>query len=148
MSRPSLGVRPLVFFLILFSARLVYADHATIVGGFDAGKYDQTASLLQQLKIEDPVRYGTFPYALLHAKALERTKDLNTAADIYRQQVAANPMIAEFALLPLARILVIQNKVDDAIAAYQSYLRHGTYSDYTAVALEAFDLCQDHAKSD
>ncbi|PWT92143.1 MAG: hypothetical protein C5B54_04015 [Acidobacteria bacterium] len=127
---------------ILFIAFRVFADPTQILAQYDAGNYKQAAQLLDSLKSQDPVQYGLLPYALLHAQALEQLNDNDGAAQIYRQ-LTVDPILSRFAWLPLIKILNGQSKTQDAIAAYQSYLRHTNYPDYSSIALQAMDYCLD-----
>jgi len=120
--------------------------HRTILQAMDNGNYPETIRLLNKLKLEYPMRYAQLPYALLHAHMLAFTNNFKEAYAAY-QNVVADPRLAPFALLPLARIAARQGVINTAAQHYQEYLSH-SYPEYNSVAREALDYCWQQKRAD
>ena len=120
--------------------------HTAILKEFDARKYPEAARLLNKMKIEEPERYASLPYGLLHARALLLSKNPREAFTIYEKS-SSDRRIAPFIRLPLARIAANQGVVNTAVHYYQQYLGHA-YPEYVSVAREALEYCWQLKKAD
>jgi len=143
----------ILIFLILFlgfanssSADPTFDLHKSILASLDTGNYDETIRLLNKLKQDDPTRYGQLPYALLHAHTLALANNFKDAYSVY-ESVVADPRLAPFVLLPLARIAAQQGVANTAAQHYQEYLSH-PYPEYNSVAREALDYCYQIKRAD
>lgn len=116
------------------------ALHRMIVDRMDEGEYQEAAGALAAMKTTYPERYNSLPYELLHAKSALLAGDLESASAMYAH-LSSDPRLSRYALLPLARIAVKQDRSVDAIHAYREYLSHTAYPNYTQVALEALLYC-------
>ena len=118
-----------ISFLLLFTSTL-FADQLSnsIFQQYEAGEYAEAASLLQNLKQQDPDRYAALPFALLHAKVLLLAGDKKAAFDLYKN-LSGDSRFAPFTLLSVARMSASEGDFPNAIRYYQSYLSHGRYPD-------------------
>jgi len=142
----------LVLFLLHAAGIAVGGDttgidlHNAILAAFDNGNYAETVRLLTRMKAEQPLRYGQFPYALLHAHSLAMASNFREAYSVY-EGLVSDKRLTPFVLLPLARIAAQQGVVNTAVQHYQEFLRHA-YPDYVTVAREALDYCRQLKRAD
>lgn len=116
------------------------ALHSAILEMVDTGRASDAVTLLDRLKTVDPNRYASLPYALLEARMLTVSQNLTAASSVY-EGLAADSRLSKFALLPLARMAVVQGRAKDAVRYYQRYLSNLKAADYALVAREALDYC-------
>jgi soluble lytic murein transglycosylase len=120
--------------------------HTAILKEYDARKYPEASRLLNKMKAEEPERYASLPYALLHARTLLLSKNPREAFTIYEKS-RTDQRVAPFVLLPLARIAANQGVANTAVHYYQQYLQHA-YPEYISVAREALEYCWQLKKAD
>jgi soluble lytic murein transglycosylase len=113
--------------------------HQAVMAQIDVRDYAKAAILLNKMKAEEPSRYASLPYSLLHAKTLALAKQPQEAFLQY-ESVTQDHRLAHFALIPMARIAAAQGVANVAVQQYQEYLRHA-YPEYVSVAKEALEYC-------
>jgi tetratricopeptide (TPR) repeat protein len=123
-----------------------HQSHTAILKEFDARKYPEAARLLNKMKLEEPERYSSLPYALLHARTLLLSKNPREAFTIY-EKLIPDRRVAPFILLPLARIAANEGVVNTSAHYYQRYLGHA-YPEYVSVAREALEYFWQLKKAD
>ena len=120
--------------------------HIAIFKHLDQRDYPQAAALLQRMKEQDPRRYSSLPYALVHARTLFFLKKPRESFAIY-QSAAEDKRLSPYVVLPLARLAAAEGVANSAVQYYQEYLNHA-YPDYITVAQEALEYCWQLKKAD
>ena len=107
---------------------------------YDSGNFAEVGSLLNRLKSEQSDVYDSLPFSMMRAKALERAGDVGGAMSAY-EEAAEGSGLAQFALLPLARLAAIKDEQALAVRSYQRYLGLKDPPEFASVAREALEYC-------
>ncbi len=110
-----------------------------ILQSYSAGRYSDTAKLLEQFRQTDPESFAALPYELLYAKALVHAGESERALHAYRA-LAATPNLQRFISLSAARLASDLKLTEEAFRYYNEALQDRGQPEYAAIAREALEF--------